>query len=389
LTIFYLFHEAATAGAAVHVTAFMKGAASCGATVVAPFPLREEGPAASSRLHRRIPQWCRDLVLLALNIPRLVRCLILAARRPPAVILSRTTPFGCFELWLARLMDVPLVLEVNAPVAKERRRVQGEGLTALAGSIERLLWRSAGAICCVSEELGELVRAAGVNPRAVRVVPNGVDVELFTVRPEARARHRRGLDVTDEDRVITMVSGFRPWHGVQMVLDAALRWSSERRVVFLLIGEGPLLADARRFVAAHQLRHRVRFVGRVAHDDVPGYLAASDIALVPYESMGHFYYSPLKLFECMAAGTAIVATDIGQVSRILRDDETALLVPPGDRDALIAAIRRLADDDALRQRLATSAASLVHSQYTWRANAQAVIDAAQFAAAGTSELQTR
>jgi glycosyltransferase involved in cell wall biosynthesis len=285
---------------------------------------------------------------------------------------------------LARLLDVPLVLEVNAPVAEERRRVQGEGLTALAGCIERFLWRNSGAVCCVSEELAELVRAAGVDPRAVRVVPNGVDVDLFTVRPDARERRRRELDVMDEDRVITMVSGFRPWHGVQMVLDAALRWASDgsgKRVVFLLIGEGPLLADAQRFVAAHQLGNRVRFIGHITHDEVPGYLAASDIALVPYESIGHFYYSPLKLFECMAAGTAIVATDLGQVSRILRDDETALLVPAGDRDALIAAIRRLADDDGLRRRLATSASSLVQSQYTWRANAQAVINAAQFASA--------
>jgi glycosyltransferase involved in cell wall biosynthesis len=89
---------------------------------------------------------------------------------------------------------------------------------------------------------------------------------------------------------------------------------------------------------------------------------------------GEFFGSPTKLFEYMAAGRPIVASAVGQIGDVLRDDESALLVPPDDAQALCSAIVRLIDDPCLRDRLARAARTLAEERHTWRQNAERVLD---------------
>jgi glycosyltransferase involved in cell wall biosynthesis len=118
------------------------------------------------------------------------------------------------------------------------------------------------------------------------------------------------------------------------------------------------------------IAERVRFSGLVDHAEVPGRVAEFDIALQPKVTP---YASPLKIFDYMAAGCAIVAPDQPNIREVLQHEHTALLFDPDAEGAMWQAIRRLIDDPALRLRLGAAArAELEARDYTWAGNARRV-----------------
>ena len=130
-------------------------------------------------------------------------------------------------------------------------------------------------------------------------------------------------------------------------------------------------------VRADGLERSILFTGALAQQDVARLVPHFDVALAPYRKLEHsFYFSPLKLFEYMAAGVAVAAPRLGQIAEILRDGETGLLYPDDDSDALARACLRLLDDPELRTRLGTAAAREVRTHYTWTRNAERVTELA-------------
>ncbi len=117
------------------------------------------------------------------------------------------------------------------------------------------------------------------------------------------------------------------------------------------------------------------YAGQVAPNKVPLYLAALDVCAIPLPWTTYFAYytSPMKLFEYMASGRAIIASDLPSIAEVISDGENALLVPPSDANALAEAIKCLRDDAALRQRLANAAYVEVMAHYTWAARAKAIL----------------
>jgi len=114
------------------------------------------------------------------------------------------------------------------------------------------------------------------------------------------------------------------------------------------------------------VRDRVRFTGQLPPADVPAQLRAASILVLPNtpSAISERYTSPLKLFEYMALGRPIIASDLPAIREVLTDGETAILVAPGNPAALAAAITRLVAEPVLAARLA-SAAHALSAQYTW------------------------
>src|SRR5436309_13991683 len=115
------------------------------------------------------------------------------------------------------------------------------------------------------------------------------------------------------------------------------------------------------------LLQAVTFAGALAHEDVPPYLAATDVAVAPYPALQDFYFSPLKLFEYMATGRAVVASRVGQVAEVVTDGVTGLLFEPGNVADLVGCIRSLRDNPAQRRELDRNA-SAACAQHTWPRN---------------------
>jgi glycosyltransferase involved in cell wall biosynthesis len=141
----------------------------------------------------------------------------------------------------------------------------------------------------------------------------------------------------------------------------------------VVVGDGPGRESLQADLAARGLSAAAHLIGAVPPEHVPGWLASLDVAVAPYPQLERFYFSPLKVYEYMAAGLAVVASRVGQLERLIRHEVNGLLVPPGDAAALAAAMARLAADPALRARLGREARATVLREHTWEAVARHIL----------------
>jgi glycosyltransferase involved in cell wall biosynthesis len=291
----------------------------------------------------------------------------------PDFIYERYSLWAMAGLRLAKKRSIPLVLEVNAPLAYEQQHYRA-GVTCppLARWVERVIWRKPNLLIAVSESLRSQMQRAKVKPQRIHVLPNAVNTSLFhTGLQGSPVRERFNLAGRF---VIGFVGTFKRWHGVDLLLTAFQDLHSmDPSAHLLLVGDGPLRPQFEERVRSAGLTQAVTFAGGVAHQDVPNYVAAMDVATAPYPALDDFYYSPLKLFEYMAAGRAVVASRVGQVAEVVVDGVTGLLFEPGDRAGLVSCIRRLQDNAELRKELGRNA-HVACSARTWNQNAAQVID---------------
>lgn len=293
---------------------------------------------------------------------------------PPDLVYQRYNRFNAAGVVLSLALGRPLCLEFNGSEIWVAENWDPVGQRRLLGVIERLNLHAAALVVVVSEVLAADLERMGVERDRILVNPNGADPERFAPGSGGdRVRRELGLD----GRLVAGFLGtFGPWHGVD-VLARAIVATAHLDLSYLLVGDGDLRPAVERAIDEAGARDRVVFAGRIAHSDVPAHLDACDILLSPHVEMpdgSAFFGSPTKLFEYLAMGRPVVASRLGQIGDVIRDGETGLLVPPGSVEALVAAIERLAADPELRERLGTAARKSVISDYTWRRNAERVLE---------------
>lgn len=271
-----------------------------------------------------------------------------------------------YALWslagalLAERLRTPLVVEVNAPLPDEQARWRGLALAEVAYGIERFLLRRADRVVCVSSALVERAAAIRGSRRGVELLPNAVDIDRF--HPP---RGGPGREVRSDGPVVAFVGSFRPWHGLADLVQAfALLVRDVPTARLVLAGDGPERERLERLADTLGIARCVRFTGAISHDQVPDLLREADIAVAPYPQLEQFYFSPIKLAEYMACGLAVVASACGDHAAWLEDGSSALLVPPGDVGALVAALERLATDAPLRRRLGQRARRLAVERFS-------------------------
>lgn len=289
----------------------------------------------------------------------------------PALVIERlslSAPEGALGALAA---GVPHVYEVNAPLDEEAARHRGLADPAAARAALARGFAASGGAVAVSDEVATWVRAIAPGGFPVTVEPNGAGPEFFAAPPAADvARVRERLSLSAAEFTIGFVGAFRPWHDLPTLIAAAGELARERAVRLVLVGDGPSRDEVLRLADVHGAP--VTLAGLVAHDQVPAYLALMDAVAVPYAS-ADAYFSPLKLFEAMAAGCAIVASATHPVTRVAEDHRHALLAAPGDARAMAAALRELAADSALRGRLGANARRAAESRHHWDAIAERVV----------------
>jgi glycosyltransferase involved in cell wall biosynthesis len=315
-----------------------------------------------SLIRTRLPLWVGTLAEIGYNVPAFWRLSQAARQFRPDLIYERYNLFYLAGTWLARLRRVPLFLEVNSPLAAERARYGGIGLPRLARRLEAHVWRSADKVLAVTGVLKRMIEQAGVSADRIEVIPNGIDPAEFA--DLAPCVQRGG-------RVVLGFVGFvREWHGLDGVIAAMAAARDTAPMDLVVVGEGRICAALERQATSLGLAERVHFTGLRPRDQIPALVAGFDIALQPRVVD---YASPLKIFDYMAAGRAIVAPDQENIREILRDGETALLFDPSRPEAMWQAIARLAGDAALRQRLGAAArAEIARRDFTWAGNARRV-----------------
>ena len=245
---------------------------------------------------------------------------------------------------------VPGILEVNAPLIDEQRthRMLVDEQAADAALQEQV--QAALATICVSDPVRDWVIARTEGTR-VFTVPNGVNVHRITPQPESPGAP-----------VVTFVGTLKPWHGVDVLLRA--RAQAHKDWKLRIIGDGPMRAELDDL--ARSLGVDVDFRGAVAPDAIPQHMAGTAIGVAPYPAMdtdSDQYFSPLKVYEYMAAGLPVVASRVGQLPEIM--GESAYLVPPSDPEALAAALDALVANPVERARVGSDNRRQAEREHSW------------------------
>jgi glycosyltransferase involved in cell wall biosynthesis len=266
-------------------------------------------------------------------------------------------------------LGIPYVLTFSADPMFENDLI-GTPLTgphALVASWEAsLTYKVARKIICVSEPAKtHLIERWRVDPEKVAVLPNGVDIGLFNADYDGQSvRARLGLEDAD---VVCFVGGFQPWHGLDLLVESFVNVRQEiPNAKLLLIGDGRARSTIDQKISDLGLDSVVIITGFVPQTCVPEILAAADVAVLPYPRLPkELWFSPLKLYEYMAAGKAIVASRSGQIADVIQDGLNGLLVEPGDVDDLARAIIRLLKSPSLRAALGQNARNQAVERHSW------------------------
>jgi len=292
----------------------------------------------------------------------------------PDIIIARLDLYLYSALRTARAFRVPIIIEADSPPLYEAVHFQKQywRIPAIPRRIERRLLRGGDFTVMQSRELQRyFIDAHDLDAARTAVVCNGADVDKFSPQePDRGLAHRFGLT---GGPVLGFIGSMSAWHGInnllRIVKAIVARYPDTR---FLLVGSGGGQEKLiRTYLVKHDLTRHVIQTGYVAHVEIPHYLQLMDVVLAPYPNLPFFYYSPVKVFEYMAAGKAVVTTRIGQLARIIRDGWDGVLCPPGDFDTFISAISGLLEDPEIARQMGANARETIIQQHTWRHKAQA------------------
>ncbi|WP_380184105.1 glycosyltransferase family 4 protein [Kalamiella sp. sgz302252] len=290
----------------------------------------------------------------------------LRAEEPFDLVYERYSLWSFAGLAYAHRQGWPAVLEVNAPLIEEQKRYRELAAEEKAEAVLRSLLASATAVIAVSPGVKKwLTTFAPASAKRIHVVANGVDPQRFAPRLMANR--------VDNALTIGFVGSLKPWHGVENLLEAFALLQAQRPESWLLIvGDGP---ERERLQALTQRRAigNVVFTGAVAPAAVPEWLGKMDIAVAPYPQLADFYFSPLKIYEYMAAQLPVVTTRVGHLAEVVNDKVTGMLVEPEDPAALCACLLQLADNPLLRQRLGEAGRRFVEQHHSWDGVAKEIL----------------
>lgn len=328
----------------------------------------------------RIEGWrSGDGLYLAAQPGLLAETRRLAPSAAPAFIYQRCGLGDITGLRLAREYRRPFILEYNGPeVWVAEKWGSGIGHAEDYLHIESELLKHADLVLAISQPLVDEAISRGADPARVLLSPNAADASRFHPGIDgSAARARLGLGTK---KVVMLVSSFGPWHGVEIALDALAVLKTRNPVLIagsklVLVGRGSGYDAALQQAERLGIRDDVVFTGPIPSEAAPEMLAAADLLLSPQVNNKDgtlFFGSPTKLFEYMAMGKPIIASDLAQIGDILDDGRTALLTEPGSVAALVDALDRgLADPSALAH-LGAAARALLETEHTWDARIAAL-----------------
>lgn len=320
-----------------------------------------------SKLKKALPKSLYEILELSYSAWVFIKLVVAILKFKPEVIYERYNLYQPAGVLAAKLFNIPLLLEINAPLAEERAKYSGLALQGFAKKIEDFTWRGATHCLPVTDVLADYMREADIPESRITVIHNGVRQQFI----DEMMQH--DINVNKQEIVIGFTGFIHPWHGMDKALEAIAE-HKELPLRLICVGDGNILPDLQQQAERLGISEKVEFKGLVTRDKVLDFVKEFDIALQPDVTA---YASPLKMFEYMAVGALIVAPKTSNIQEILSDD-TALFFEKGDKadfkKALTTAITSYKVLDCKRRAVKQS---VLDKQFVWQENARKVIDLAK------------
>jgi glycosyltransferase involved in cell wall biosynthesis/ubiquinone/menaquinone biosynthesis C-methylase UbiE len=305
----------------------------------------------------------------------------------PAYIYERLCLGNYVAAALSRDLQIPYIIEYNGSEISMQRSFDGTVpfYADVYLKAEEVAFRQAAVISVISEHVKSDLVGRGVDARKILVNPNGADLDSYAPAPPGEKQElRRSLGFDETDCVVGFTGTFGGWHGIDVLAAAIPRiCEAAPAVKFLIIGDGTHKPQLDAEVERHHLDGRVRRVGRVPQAEGARLLQACDVYVSPHNTHmvdSKFFGSPTKIFEYMAMGGGIVASDLEQIGEVLSPavraealgradfrvtNERSVLCIPGDVDEFVAGVVGLARRPDVAAALGRNARQAVADHYSW------------------------
>jgi glycosyltransferase involved in cell wall biosynthesis len=320
-----------------------------------------------TRLKKRLPKALYELLEFSYSFWILIKLCVAIVRHKPDFIYERYNLLQPAGIWASKLFNIPLLLEVNAPLVQERKTYSGLSLVKFAKWIEDYTWRQATHVLPVTNVLADHIRAAGVDEQRITVIHNGVKQSFID------KMLNKAINTNPETITIGFTGFIHPWHGLDKAIQAIAQYK-HLPLKLVCVGDGDILNELKALAASLGVANKIEFKGLVTRDKVLDYVEQFDIALQPDVTA---YASPLKMFEYMAVGSVIIAPNSANILEILTE-ETALFFEKGNQQDFINKLHYAIEniEKLTPMRLAVKQ-RIIEQQFIWQANSQRIVNIAR------------
>ena len=322
-----------------------------------------------------------ELPLLHFNDQLLSNSNHILRDRSLSFVYQRYSLYNYSGLRLAYSKSIPFIMEYNgSEIWINQNWSNALKYEKLAEEIELLNLSGADVVVVVSNPSRDELLARGVENEKILVNPNGVDPEMYSPKIDG-SDVRLKYNLKDKI-VIGFIGTFGKWHGAEVLAKAfglLLQKHPQYRdnVRLLMIGNGHTFSLVQQELEAYEATQQSILTGIVPQEEGPAHLAACDLLAsphVPNPDGTRFFGSPTKLFEYMAMGKGIVASNLDQIGEVLEHDRTAWMVEPGNSEALMLGLKTMIDDPDTSKRLGEAARHEVVAKYTWKEHTRKIIE---------------
>lgn len=310
-------------------------------------------------LPRPIAMRMRDMARVKYSRGYAQRLLKVIEDHHPDVILETHIAFSLAGKIASETTGLPLVLDDVAPSWEEETEY-GVGLKQLARDTHQEVTTQASMLIAVSEAIRGFLVEDGVDNDKIITISNGIRGDLFHTGVDGQPR-RKEFSIDDDAVVIVFLGSFQPFHRVDLLLEAAAKLETDQKIHLFLVGGDKRVPEYQTMADKLGLSDQTTFTGRIPYEDVASYIAAGDIAIMPATGS---YTNPMKLYEYMALGKAVLAPSQPNVVEIATHDENAYLFEAENVDSMTAALKTVIEDEGLRKKLGENAGKL-GAENTW------------------------
>ncbi|NQU56340.1 MAG: glycosyltransferase [Rhodospirillales bacterium] len=311
------------------------------------------------------------------------------------VIYQRLSPGSFSGVIVSRIRKIPLIIEYNGSESwLAKNWGSSPALIGFVEKVERVCLMHAHLVVTVSDVLKDELVERGVESNRIVSYPNGVDPEEFNSErfsDSEISKLRNDLEISENAVLLTFVGTFGHWHGVDFLTQVLIsmaendpQWFEQHDIYICFVGDGAKRQAVESMIAGCSLKHRFKIIGMVPQEMTPLYMVASDILLsphVPNPDGSPFFGSPTKLFEYMASGRPVIASDLFQIGEVLEgaphvdqlppsgslpmQEQCGVLVTPMSSTELVRAIQFLVENPQWRRAAGRNARERALSKYTW------------------------